>query len=70
MASTESASPRFANIEDWSTADLVDGIIEGQMSGVAAVQAAAGPIVAAIDAATARLRDGGRRTAPHLQLAL
>ena len=60
MASTESASPRFANIEDWSTADLVDGIIEGQMSGVAAVQAAAGPIVAAIDAATARLRDGGR----------
>lgn len=60
MASTESASRRFVNIEDWSTEDLAHGIIEGQLSAVAAVQAAVGPIIGAIDAATERLRDGGR----------
>lgn len=60
MASTESASRRYTNIEDWSSEDLVHGIIDGQLSAVAAVQAAAGPIIGAIDAATERLRDGGR----------
>lgn len=60
MASTESASRRYTNIEDWSTEDLVHGIIDGQLSAVAAVQATAGPIIGAIDAATERLRDGGR----------
>jgi N-acetylmuramic acid 6-phosphate etherase len=60
MASTESASRRYTNIEDWSTEDLVHGIIDGQLSAVAAVQAASGPIIGAIDAATERLRDGGR----------
>ena len=60
MASTESASRRYTYIEVWSTEELVYGIIEGQLSAVAAIQAAAGPIIGAIDAATERLRDGGR----------
>ena len=60
MPNTESASPRFAAIETWSTADLVDGIVEGQFSAIAAVRAAAPAIAAAIDAAAARLAAGGR----------
>lgn len=60
MVSTEAASRRYTSIEDWSTEDLVDGIIEGQFTAIGAVQAAAGPIIGAIDAAVERLRDGGR----------
>jgi len=60
MVTTETASPRFAGIEDWSTAELVDGIIEGQFAAVGAVQAAAANIAAAADAAAARLARGGR----------
>lgn len=60
MVSTEAASRRYTNIENWSTEDLVDGIIEGQFTAIGAVQAAAGPIIGAIDAAVERLRDGGR----------
>jgi N-acetylmuramic acid 6-phosphate etherase len=60
MANTESASPRFASIDDWSTGELVDGILEGQFSAIAAVHAARAPIGEAIDAATQRLADGGR----------
>src|SRR5690606_18641409 len=60
MASTEAVSPRYAGIDQWATEDLVDGMIEGQFAALAAVTTAAGPIVGAIDAATERLRDGGR----------
>ena len=60
MATTETASPRFADIEDWSAADLVDGIVEGQFTAIAAVRAAGPAIAKAIDAAAARLAEGGR----------
>jgi N-acetylmuramic acid 6-phosphate etherase len=61
MASTtESASARYASIEDWSTAELVDGIVEGQLAGIAAVRAARASIVKAIEAAAERLVGGGR----------
>jgi N-acetylmuramic acid 6-phosphate etherase len=60
MTSTESASPRFASMEDWSTDELVDGILEGQFSAIAAVHGARAPIGEAIDAATERLAGGGR----------
>jgi N-acetylmuramic acid 6-phosphate etherase len=60
LPNTETASPRFADIEDWPTADLVDGIVEGQFSAIAAVRAAAPALVAAIDAAAERLAAGGR----------
>ncbi|MEO8685862.1 MAG: N-acetylmuramic acid 6-phosphate etherase [Devosia sp.] len=60
MVSTESASPRYSSIEDWSSLDLVDGIVEGQFTAIGAVQAARADIARAIDAMAARLTGGGR----------
>jgi N-acetylmuramic acid 6-phosphate etherase len=60
MATTESASPRFAGIEDWPSADIVEGIIEGQFGAIAAVHAARGALARAIDEAAVRLARGGR----------
>jgi N-acetylmuramic acid 6-phosphate etherase len=57
---TETASPRFADIENWSSTDLLDGMVEGQFAAIAAVRAAQPAIARAIDAATARLAAGGR----------
>jgi N-acetylmuramic acid 6-phosphate etherase len=57
---TESASPRFSTIEDWSSADLVTGILEGQFSAISAVQAATPALVEAIDRGAERLERGGR----------
>ncbi|WP_172121659.1 MULTISPECIES: N-acetylmuramic acid 6-phosphate etherase [unclassified Devosia] len=57
---TESASLRFANLEDWSSTDLVAGILEGQFSAISAVQAASAPIAEAIDRGAERLARGGR----------
>lgn len=60
MGSTERASPRYADIENWTTAQLVEGIVDSQAEGVAAVRTAAAAIAVAIDAAAARLARGGR----------
>ncbi|MDR3471312.1 MAG: N-acetylmuramic acid 6-phosphate etherase [Devosia sp.] len=60
MSTTESASPRFADIEYWSAADLVDGMVEGQFASIAAVRAASPAIARGIDAAVERLSRGGR----------
>jgi N-acetylmuramic acid 6-phosphate etherase len=60
MATTESASPRYADIDTWSTAQLVDGIIDSQLEGLAAVRNAGRAITAAVDAVTERLQRGGR----------
>ena len=60
MATTESASSRYSSIEDWSSLELVDGIIEGQFTAIGAVQAARADIARAIDAMAARLAEGGR----------
>jgi N-acetylmuramic acid 6-phosphate etherase len=58
--STESVSPRFATLEDWSSADLVAGILEGQYAAIGAVQAASAKIAEAIDRGAERLARGGR----------
>jgi N-acetylmuramic acid 6-phosphate etherase len=60
MATTESASPRFAGIEDWPSADIVEGIIEGQFGAIAAVHSARAALARAIDEAAVRLARGGR----------
>lgn len=60
MAGTEDASSRYGTIEDWASADLVTGIIESQMAGVAAVLPAAAALTRAVDETTARLAEGGR----------
>ena len=60
MSTTESASPRYATLEDWSSNDLVAGILEGQYAAIAAVQAAGTQIAEAIDRSAERLARGGR----------
>ena len=57
---TESASPRFATLEDWSSTDLVAGIVEGQFAAIGAVQAATASLAEAIDRGAERLARGGR----------
>lgn len=59
-STTESSSKRYATIEKWPVNDLVDGIIEGQFSAIAAVQNASAVIADAADAICAKLEDGGR----------
>jgi N-acetylmuramic acid 6-phosphate etherase len=60
MMTTEAASPRYATLEDWSSSDLVAGILEGQYAAIAAVQAASASIAEAIDRGAERLARGGR----------
>ncbi|WP_240230730.1 N-acetylmuramic acid 6-phosphate etherase [Devosia lacusdianchii] len=60
MSTTESASSRYATLEDWSSTDLVAAIVEGQFAAIAAVQAASAPIATAIDQGSERLARGGR----------
>jgi len=58
--SSETASARYASIENWSTRELVTGIIESQFAAIGAVQQASPALTKAIDAAAERLRKGGR----------
>lgn len=58
--STEYASPRYSGIEQWTPAEILDAMIEGQLAAVASVRAARGAIEAAALALETRLRDGGR----------
>lgn len=60
MKTTEHASARYADIENWSTAELVDGMIESQFTAIAAVSAARPAIARAIDAMADRLGRTGR----------
>lgn len=60
MSTTESASPRYASIETWSPVEIVNGIVEGQFTAIAAVQAARQPIAEAIEKGAERLKAGGR----------
>ena len=60
MSTTESASARFAGIEEWSPAELVDGIVEGQFAAIAAVKAASASLAEAIERSAQRLEQGGR----------
>src|SRR6516162_1988460 len=58
--STERPSPRYSDIDVWEPSDIVDAMIEGQFTAVAAVQAARSALVGAALAAEGRLRKGGR----------
>jgi len=57
---TERASPRYAGIDVWETADILESLIEGQFAAVAAVRAALPEIEAAAIAMQERLRERGR----------
>jgi N-acetylmuramic acid 6-phosphate etherase len=60
MTTTEGASGRYADIEDWSTVELVEGMVESQFAAIGAVQAARPAIAEAIDAIANRLGSNGR----------
>jgi N-acetylmuramic acid 6-phosphate etherase len=57
---TERASPRYAGIDVWEPADILESLIEGQFAAVAAVRAALPEIEAAAIAMRERLRERGR----------
>ncbi len=57
---TEYPSPRFADIDVWDPADVLEAMIGGQFAAVAAVRAALPAIERAALAMEPRLRDGGR----------
>ncbi len=57
---TERPSPRYANIDLWEPADVLDAMIEGQFAAVGAVRAARPALLRAAIAMEERLSDGGR----------
>lgn len=57
---TEQISPRFVDLDSWSTRDVVDAMYEGQLAAAAAVRVALSDISAAVDAAAPALERGGR----------
>jgi N-acetylmuramic acid 6-phosphate etherase len=57
---TERLSPRYSGIDTWDPSDVLDAMIDGQFSAVAAVRAARRAIERAALAVEAQLRDGGR----------
>lgn len=60
MIQTEAVTARFSSLEDWTSLDLVEGIVEGQFAAIAAVHAARGIIAETVDRAAERLSRGGR----------
>ena len=60
MSTTEGASARYADIDEWSTRELVDGMVESQFTAIAAVSAASASIARAIDLTAERLGQNGR----------
>ena len=58
--STESADPRFSDLDAWPVVRAVEAMWEGQMEAIAAVQRALPQITQAAEAAAARLGDAGR----------
>jgi N-acetylmuramic acid 6-phosphate etherase len=57
---TEQISPRYLNLDSWSTAEIVAAMYEGQLSAAAAVRGALNDIAAAVDDAVPALQRGGR----------
>ena len=57
---TERPSPRYADIDIWDPADILDAMIEGQFAAVAAVRAVLEAIERAAAAIEGRLSQGGR----------
>lgn len=57
---TEELSPRYADIDLWQPADILDAMIDGQLASVAAVREARRAIEQAALAIEARLRKHGR----------
>src|SRR5947209_2029202 len=57
---TEHISPRFVDLDSWSTGDMTAAMYDGQLVACAAVRPALPAINAAVDDAASALRSGGR----------
>jgi N-acetylmuramic acid 6-phosphate etherase len=57
---TEHISPRFVDLDSWSTSDMTQAIYDGQLVACAAVKPALPAINAAVDDAVPALKRGGR----------
>jgi N-acetylmuramic acid 6-phosphate etherase len=59
---TEQISPRFVELDSWSTREMIDAMYEGQLAATAAVRSALPSISNAVDHAVPALQRGGRLT--------
>lgn len=57
---TEKVSKRFADFDEWKTADMVDAMYEGQLDALEAMKGSLSGITAAVESAAERLADTGR----------
>src|SRR5260221_9974161 len=57
---TEKISPRYAELDSWSSGEMIAAMYESQLAAAAAVRGALPAIAAAVDAAVPALQRGGR----------
>jgi N-acetylmuramic acid 6-phosphate etherase len=57
---TEQIDPRYADLDSWSTAEMIAAMHDGQIEAAAAVRAALPAIAAAVDDSVPALQRGGR----------
>jgi len=57
---TEDISPRFIDLDAWSTPEMIAAMYEGQLAAAAAVRGALGAIATAVEDAVPALQRGGR----------
>src|SRR5215467_1116040 len=57
---TEKISPRYAELDSWSSDEMLAAMYESQLAAAAAVRGALPAIAAAVDDAVVALRRGGR----------
>src|SRR6185436_6172962 len=57
---TEQISPRYLELDSWSSAEMIAAMYEGQLAAAAAVRAALGAVAAAVEEAVPALQRGGR----------
>lgn len=60
LPDTELSDPRFADLDAWDTPTLLAALWEGQLAAVAALGPALPALARAVEAAAARLAEGGR----------
>lgn len=57
---TEDISPRYVDLDSWSSIEMIEAMYEGQLAAAGAVRSALKAIAAAVDDAVPALKRGGR----------
>src|SRR4051794_19022483 len=57
---TEDISPRYVDLDSWSSIEMIEAMYEGQLAAAGAVRGALKAIAAAVDDAAPALQRGGR----------